>query len=214
MDLYEIKTRNAEPGNMPPSCFSLVLLHAAALAGYTAAQDEFALPEDILIGAGVSAFQTEGAWNLEGKAESAVDHLLNSSRLAALGFGDGAGEHGTAANSYVRFREDVKMAADLKLQLYRFSISWARLLPTGDASNVNDHGVTFYNNLIDEILVHNMTPMATLHHFDHPQILEDQFGAWQDIKMVDKFKEYARFAFNKFGDRVCISETSNLRSRN
>ncbi|KAE8740413.1 hypothetical protein FOCC_FOCC014074, partial [Frankliniella occidentalis] len=133
--------------------------------------DEYKLPADLLIGAGVSAIQTEGAWDED-------------------------------ANSYHRYKEDVKMAAELKLNLYKFSISWARVLPTADAGNPNAAGVEFYMNLIDEILKSGMTPMVTMYHFDHPKMLEDEFKGWQDKRMADKFAEYAGFLFKTFGDKV------------
>ncbi|XP_052130215.1 uncharacterized protein LOC113212232 [Frankliniella occidentalis] len=156
--------------------------------------DEYKLPADLLIGAGLSAVQTEGAWDVDGKAESSVDWVLNTMKMDP--------NHKVAANSYNRFREDVKMAAELKLDLYKFSISWARVLPTADADAPNAAGVTFYNNLIDEIIAKGMTPMVTMYHFDHPRILEDKFKGWQDKQMADKFAEYAGFLFKTFGDRV------------
>ncbi|XP_034240680.1 putative beta-glucosidase 6 isoform X2 [Thrips palmi] len=101
------------------------------------------------------------------------------------------------------------MAVKLKLTLYRFSISWSRVLPDSDPSNPNMEGVQYYHDLIDEILRNNLTPMATLHHFDHPRILEDQFKGFQGEEMVAKFKEYARFAFNQYAGKVKLWVTVN-----
>ncbi|XP_034256691.1 putative beta-glucosidase 6 [Thrips palmi] len=180
--------------------------HAAVLSGN---DDElYAVPDGLLIGAGVSAFQTEGAWNEEGKAESAADHLFRTGNLTSMGVTDPHLQD-RAADSYHRYKEDIRMAAELKLKLYRFSLSWSRLLPTANAAEPNPQGVDFYRNFISEILRYNMTPLATLYHFDHPQILEDQFHGWQSPQMVVKFKEYAEFVFKEFGSMVPLWVTLN-----
>ncbi|XP_034249356.1 myrosinase 1-like [Thrips palmi] len=190
---------------------AVALCGGAALEGPDGLEDPFAVPEGLLIGAGVSAIQTEGAWDEDGKGESAADHLLHIGKLSAFGFGNDSREHDVAADSYHRYKEDVRAAAQLGLKLYRFSISWSRVLP--DAVTRNEKGVQYYHRLIDEVLKYNMTPMVTLYHFDHPWILEDQFKGWQSEKMVDYFKEFARLAFSEYAGKaklwITINEANN-----
>ncbi|XP_026635570.1 lactase-phlorizin hydrolase [Microtus ochrogaster] len=85
--------------------------------------------------------------------------------------------------------------------VYKFSISWSRLFPTGQKSSPNLQGVTYYNRLIDSLLDSHIEPMATLFHWDLPQALQDQ-GGWQNESVVDAFLDYAAFCFSTFGDRV------------
>ena len=112
-----------------------------------------------------------------------------------------------ACDHYHRFRDDVLLMKRLNIKAYRFSIAWTRIFPNGRKgegkdSGSNPDGVAFYNELIDELLVHDIEPWVTLYHWDLPQALEDEYGGWLDPRIVDDFGEYAATCFDAFGDRV------------
>ncbi|MFN3367304.1 MAG: glycoside hydrolase family 1 protein, partial [Exiguobacterium mexicanum] len=105
-----------------------------------------------------------------------------------------------AVDHYHHYKEDIALMAEMGLESYRFSISWPRVFPNG-TGEVNEKGLEFYNNLIDECLKHNIVPFVTLYHWDLPQALEEK-GGWKNPETVDAFVRFADTCFQSFGDRV------------
>ncbi|KAJ8879138.1 hypothetical protein PR048_019744 [Dryococelus australis] len=154
-------------------------------------------PDGFMFGAGSAAYQIEGAWNTSGKGESIWDRLIHTRQET-----DPTAEAGDiAADSYHHYKEDVQAAKDLGLNFYRFSVSWSRILPKGDVSYINQDGIDYYNNLINELKKNNIEPLVTMYHWDLPQHLQDLGGLANDV-IIDYFEDYARLLFTNFGDRV------------
>ncbi|KAF7824500.1 vicianin hydrolase-like [Senna tora] len=99
------------------------------------------------------------------------------------------------------YQTDIKLMKKIGLDSFRFSISWSRIFPKGKGK-VNELGVKFYNNVIDELLSNGLTPFVTLFHWDLPQSLQDEYGGFMSPKIVEDFREYSDFCFKTFGDRV------------
>jgi beta-glucosidase len=160
------------------------------------------IPEGFLLGAATSAYQIEGAYDLEGRGPSIWDTF---SHTPGKVMGDVPGDRG--AEHYRRWREDLQLMKDLGLDSYRFSLSWSRLLPEG-TGRVNEAGVAFYDRLLDGLLEAGIVPNVTLYHWDLPQALQDR-GGWPNRDVVDWFGEYAALAFARYGDRVPLWATLN-----
>ena len=152
-------------------------------------------PAGFLWGTATAAYQIEGSPLADGAGPSIWHRFAHTPGRTARGeTGDVACDH------YHRWRDDVRLMADLGLNAYRFSISWSRLLPGGTGA-MNSAGVAFYDQLIDALLEHGITPLVTLYHWDLPAALDDR-GGWLNRDIAAWFAEYAVTAFRAYGDRV------------
>ena len=157
-------------------------------------------PHDFLFGAASASFQIEGAWDEDGKGITNWDVF---SKIPGKTFEGTNGD--VAIDHYHRYKEDIKLMAEMGLESYRFSISWARILPTGDGE-VNVKGLEFYNNVINECLKYGIVPFVTLYHWDLPLTLE-QDGDGRISEQLKHSLSMRRFVF-------AHSETeSNIGSR-
>ncbi|XP_008544591.1 myrosinase 1 isoform X2 [Microplitis demolitor] len=154
-------------------------------------------PDDFILGAGSSAFQTEGAWNISQKGESIWDRMTHEKPHKVV---DGSNAD-IATNFYNMYKTDISLIKQINGNAYRISISWSRVMPTGFSNNINTDGITFYNNVINEMLRQNITPFITIHHWDLPQKLQE-LGGWANPLIADWFVDYAKVLFTAFGDRV------------
>ncbi|HTW36881.1 MAG TPA: GH1 family beta-glucosidase [Rhizomicrobium sp.] len=152
-------------------------------------------PKDFIWGAATSAFQIEGALDVDGRGPSIWDVFENNPKNIV--------DHSTAAvaaDSYRRYKDDVALLKSANLGAYRFSIAWPRVLPTGEG-RVNDKGLDYYSRLTDALLEAKITPYATLYHWDLPQALYEK-GGWKSRDTAMRLADYAGLIADKLGDRL------------
>jgi beta-glucosidase len=140
-----------------------------------------------------SAYQTEGAFNADGKGPSIWDIFTTMP-------GKTKGNAAFGCDFYNRYMQDIILMHYMNIPNFRFSISWPRILPEGKG-RVNEKGIDFYDAVIDYCLEIGVQPWITLYHWDLPQSLQDT-GGWTNRDIVGWFADYAELCLKRFGDRV------------
>ena len=174
-------------------------------------------PEGFLWGGAIAANQAEGGWHEGGKGidlaacfPCGIHHKFR-----------GLPEPGTyyaeeeAIDFYHRYPEDVAMLAELGLKMFRTSIHWTRIFPTGEEMEPNEAGLAFYDGLFDCLVAHGIQPMVTISHYEMPVALVEKYGGWRDRRLIELFLRYCEVIFKRFGDRVkywlTFNEINNMR---
>ena len=163
-------------------------------------------PKDFLWGASTSAYQVEGAAFEDGKKASQQD-IINQHNYENYGFATAE----VASDQYHHYKEDIQMMKEMGFRAYRFSIAWSRVFPNGVGA-VNEKGIQYYRNLINELLANDIEPIVTLYHYDLPWALVEKYGGWLDRKVVKDFEAYAAYIINEFKNQVKYWTTINEQS--
>ncbi|CAH2040951.1 unnamed protein product [Thlaspi arvense] len=129
-------------------------------------------PDGFFFGTATSAYQIEGAYVEDGKSLNNWDVFNHRQGFIYGDNGDTADDH------YHLYLEDIEIMRSMGVNAYRFSISWARVLPRGRFGEVNPAGISFYNKILDNLLLKGIEPFVTIWHNDYPQELQDRYGAW------------------------------------
>ena len=159
-------------------------------------------PDGFRWGFAASAYQIEGAVREDGRGPSIWDTFSHTPGKTLNGdTGDVACDH------YHRYRDDVRLMAELGAHAYRFSISWPRIFPTG-SGGVNQRGIDFYRRLVDELRANGIEPLANLFHWDLPQALQDR-GGFANHDIVGQFADYAHLVATRLGDSITNWMTFN-----
>ncbi|WP_347707752.1 6-phospho-beta-glucosidase [Clostridium sp. 1001275B_160808_H3] len=158
--------------------------------------------DNFLWGGAIAANQCEGAYLEDGKGLSIQDIMPNGimgpisedpieDNLKLIGI-----------DFYHRYKEDIKLFAEMGFKVLRFSIAWSRIFPKGDESEPNEKGLEFYENVIDECLKYGIEPLITLSHYETPLHLAKVYDGWRDRRLIKFFENYCRVVFERYKGKV------------
>jgi beta-glucosidase len=150
-------------------------------------------PKGFLFGAATSAYQIEGH-QFGGAGRTMWDDFA-----ATPGNVVRAEDGARACDHYHRFEADFDLLADAGFDAYRFSTSWARVMP--DGRRVNPEGLDYYDRLTDALLERRLKPCATLYHWELPSALADQ-GGWRNRDIAGWFGDFTQTVMGRIGDRM------------
>lgn len=156
-------------------------------------------PSDFLWGAATAAVQIEGAYNADGKGLNIWD-VAPAKRIKN---GDSCRE---GCAHYANYKQDVALMKEMGLKSYRFSVSWARVMP--EKGKINEKGLQFYIDLVNELKSVGIEPLVTLYHWDLPLWVEEE-GGWLSEKIIPLFTEYTKAVIDALSDKVTYWMTLN-----
>lgn len=181
-------------------------------------------PKDLLWGSASAASQYEGGYNEGGREACSWDYVTCGSvngdpRYMTYKCPDGTvgkvtmrssmpldaqgyhipGEYYPSLKScdfYHRYKEDIKLLADMGLNCMRFSICWSRVFPKG-IGEVNKEGLDFYENVVDECLKYGIQPLITICHDEVPAYLADNYDGWAWRGTIDCYVNLCKALFER-----------------
>ncbi|WP_298579287.1 glycoside hydrolase family 1 protein [uncultured Olegusella sp.] len=160
-----------------------------------------------LWGGATAANQYEGAWDVDGKGASVPDHMRGGSlhtprQIDAVIDPDALYPSHEATDFYHHYEEDIELFAEMGWNVYRMSINWSRLFPTGEESEPNQAGLEFYDKVFDCLQAHNIEPLVTISHYELPYALVEKYNGWADRRLVDFFFNYGKVLLDRWHDKV------------
>lgn len=158
-------------------------------------------PKDFKWGASSSSAQFEGAFDVDGKGLTTWDYEKKKINPGCCSFQ-------YASDFYHHYKEDIALMAEMGFQMFRLSISWARVLPDGEGE-VNEKGLAFYKDVFRECHKHGIEPLVTIYHFDLPAALAEKYNGWHSRRTAEAYVKYCKILFEHFKEDVHYWLTNN-----
>ena len=159
-------------------------------------------PDGFLWGGATAANQYEGAYMEDGKGRAVQDVLPRGLMTPPT---EGPTEDNlklVGIDFYHRYREDIRLFAEMGFKVYRTTIAWRRIFPRGDEEEPNEKGLEFYDRVFDECLKYGIQPMVTISHYETPLHLAREYNGWADRRLIDFYCRYARTIFQRYKGKV------------
>lgn len=164
-------------------------------------------PKDFLWGGATAANQFEGGWQEGGKGPSCSDMCTGGSHTTSKRITREI-EEGTfypsheAIDFYHRYKEDIALFAEMGFKIFRLSIAWTRIFPTGMEEKPNEAGLEFYDKVFDECKKYGIEPLVTISHYEMPFALTEKYNGWSSRECIDLYVKYCEAIFERYKNKV------------
>lgn len=186
-------------------------------------------PDNFLWGGATADFQYEGGYEEGGRGLNSQDYVtagsVNKKRQITLRMKDGSQGSVNSLESlpdgatpeifddvyypshkavdfYHHYQEDIDLMAEMGFNVFRFSICWSRIYPTGDEEIPNQDGLDFYQKVIDACLDKGIEPLITICHDEMPDYLAKTYDGWNSRHLIDCYVKYAKTLFEAYKGKV------------
>ena len=147
---------------------------------------QFNIPENLLMGVATAATQIEGG-----------DVGSNWNDWYERGFIKDNTNPATENDHWIKWREDTEIMSEMGLQIYRFGIEWARIMPK--EGEIDEEAIARYREELVLLKEKNIKPLLTIHHFTNPMWFEEK-GAFEKRENLHYYLELVELAIKRFGD--------------
>ncbi len=166
-----------------------------------------AFKEGFLWGGACAANQFEGAWNIDGKGISVPDMCTNGTKTHPKRITTKIDKNclypsHDAIDFYHHYKEDIALLAEMGFKVFRTSINWTRIYPTGMEEVPNEKGLQFYENVFKECKKYGIEPLVTLSHYEMPYKLVEKYNGWASEELIPLFERYCHTVFERYKNLV------------
>lgn len=186
-----------------------------------------AFPKNFLWGGATSSAQIEGGYAEGGRGPSHLDYIEFIPKDERAGSGmtmdldstryEYARAHEAEMNLpyrrgsdfYHRYKEDIALVAEMGFKVFRLSISWCRLFPTGFELEPNPEGVKFYHDVFSECHKYGIEPLVTMIHYEMPVTLTEKYNGWESPELIELFCRFTKVLIDEYKDEVTYWITFN-----
>ena len=159
-------------------------------------------PKNFLWGGAVAANQVEGAYLEDGKGLSIQDVMPHGIKTPPTDEPTPDNMKLVGIDFYHRYKEDIKLFAEMGFKVFRTSIAWSRIFPNGDDEKPNEAGLRFYDSLFDELAKYGIEPLITVSHYETPLNLSKKYDGWVNRSLIGFYERYVRCIFDRYKDKV------------
>ena len=161
------------------------------------------ISDQFLWGGATAANQYEGGYLADGKGLSIADVEMGGNIDHPREIHESVHPHTyypshEGTGFYDHYKEDIALFAEMGFKMFRLSISWSRIYPTGEEEKPNQAGLDFYRNVFTELRNAGIEPLVSIWHFDTPLALEEKYGDWLDRKYIALYEKYVTTIFNEY----------------
>lgn len=177
-------------------------------------------PKGFLWGGATAANQIEGAYNEGGRGLANTDFLRyippENRRADEATFSQTLASIKDALENenkyqfpkrrgndfYHRYKEDIALMAEMGFKVFRMSIAWERIYPTGFENEPNEEGLKFYDNVFDECHKYGIEPLVTMLHYDYPLEICCRYNGFESKETIELFIKYAETIIKRYHKKV------------
>ena len=159
--------------------------------------------KDFLWGGACAANQFEGAWDAVGKGASVPDRCTSGTKtepkcITTWFDPERIYPSHEAVDFYHHYREDIALFAEMGFKVFRTSINWTRIFPTGMEESPNEAGLVFYEHVFQECRKYGIEPLVTLSHYEMPYALVEKYNGWASAELIPLFERYCHTVFERY----------------